>query len=241
MAAVLVVRADGGAESLERGGALGDRGRRDARQIEVSVRTCSHAAKSAGVRVHRRAGLRDGRRRGARRDSGHDADPDAGRPRRRAGRARRLERLVNEADRLDLVDPETLRERSGRLSRPAGRRAAAGGARPRASSGSPTPSWSGASCALVRAGGLPVPLTRDAAQRLRGRLLLARPRPRRRDRRPALPPHAGPAGAGPGARPGAHRRRADPAALHPRAGRSSRRVVATLRAVVRRLEAAGAA
>ena len=34
----------------------------------------------------------------------------------------------------------------------------------------------------------------ECGQRVRGRLLLARPRAGRRDRRPAIPPHAGPAG-----------------------------------------------
>src|SRR5687767_11959769 len=53
---------------------------------------------------------------------------------------------------------------------------------------------------------------------LRGRLLLAGPRPRRRNRRPSLPPHSRAADEGPRARPGPHGRRPHAAALHPRAG-----------------------
>jgi hypothetical protein len=57
-------------------------------------------------------------------------------------------------------------------------------------------------------------------QRLPGRLLLARARPDRRDRRAAIPPHAGAAGARSRARPGARCRRHDAAPLHPRPGRA---------------------
>ena len=45
------------------------------------------------------------------------------------------------------------------------------------------------SSARSRPGRPPTPLTKAPPQRLRGRLLLARPRPRRRDRRLPLPPH----------------------------------------------------
>jgi very-short-patch-repair endonuclease len=74
--------------------------------VDVSVRTCSHR-KVVGVRLHRRPGLRPGD------VTVHDGIPvttpiqtlidlasELG--------AHRLERAVNEADRLDLVDPETL-------------------------------------------------------------------------------------------------------------------------------------
>jgi very-short-patch-repair endonuclease len=75
-------------------------------QVDVSVRTCSHR-EVAGVRLHRRGGLRPG-----------DVTVHEGIPVTTpiqtlidlAGEMddRRLERAVNEADRLDLVDPETL-------------------------------------------------------------------------------------------------------------------------------------
>lgn len=78
----------------------------DCTQVDVSVRTCSHR-EVAGVRLHRRGGLRPDD------VTTHEGIPvttpiqtlidlagdmDDG----------RLERAVNEADRLDLVDPETL-------------------------------------------------------------------------------------------------------------------------------------
>lgn len=75
-------------------------------QVDVSVRTCSHR-EVVGVRLHRRGGLR------ADDVTVHDGIPvttpiqtlielagDMDDP--------RLEQVVNEADRLDLVDPETL-------------------------------------------------------------------------------------------------------------------------------------
>jgi very-short-patch-repair endonuclease len=75
-------------------------------EVDVSVRTCSHR-EVVGVRLHRRGGLRPGD------VTVHDGIPvttpiqtliDL------AGEMddRRLEQAVNEADRLDLVDPETL-------------------------------------------------------------------------------------------------------------------------------------
>ncbi len=81
------------------------------RSIEVSVRTCNPRM-VAGVRVHRRAGLRD-----------FDLETCAGIPVTRPActivdMAARLwpdgiERMVNEADRLDLIDPDTLRDALG--------------------------------------------------------------------------------------------------------------------------------
>jgi very-short-patch-repair endonuclease len=75
-------------------------------QVDVSVRTCSHR-EVTGVRLHRRGGLRP-----------EDVTTHEGIPVTTpiqtlidlAGEMndRRLERAVNEADRLDLVDPETL-------------------------------------------------------------------------------------------------------------------------------------
>jgi very-short-patch-repair endonuclease len=90
------------------------------KDVEVSVRTCN-PRRVAGARVHRRAGLRDSdltRRDGipVTNPTGTIVDmaarlwPDA------------IERMVNEADRLDLVDPETLR---GALSDFRGRRGVA--------------------------------------------------------------------------------------------------------------------
>ena len=130
----------------------------------------------------------------------------ASRSRRRSGRwstwprqlaPAALERVVNEADRLDLVDPG----------------GAAGGARRATAASGASRGCGRCSIArtfrltdselerrflpLVAAGGPAGAADAAAGQRLRGRLLLARARPRRRDRRPALPPHAGPAGAGP--------------------------------------------
>ena len=55
-------------------------------------------------------------------------------------------------------------------------------------------------------------------ERVPRRLPLARTRPGRRDRRLALPPHAGPAGPGPAARPDSHRGRSHVPAFHARPG-----------------------
>jgi very-short-patch-repair endonuclease len=83
------------------------------RWIDVSVRTCSDRGRgNAGVRVHRRAGLRAGDL--AVRDGIPVTTPvqtlvDLAAVSRPAG----IERMVNEADRLDLVDPEALRAALG--------------------------------------------------------------------------------------------------------------------------------
>ena len=110
-----------------------------------------------------------------------------------------LETAVNKADMLDLVDPETLRGLPCRSQRPAGC--------------GPTPDHPGP--AHVRAHRLsaraPLPSTRAAGwtrhagyrhtdQRLQGRLLLAGAEARCGDRRSSIPPHAGPADAGPASR-----------------------------------------
>jgi very-short-patch-repair endonuclease len=75
-------------------------------EVDVSVRTCSHR-EVAGVRLHRRGGLRpddvtvhEGIPVTAPIQTLIDLAGDLDDP--------RLERAVNEADRLDLVDPETL-------------------------------------------------------------------------------------------------------------------------------------
>jgi very-short-patch-repair endonuclease len=83
------------------------------RLIEVSVRTCSDRGRTrVGLRVHRRTGLRE-EDCGVRHripvtapirtlvDMAARLDPDG------------IERMINEADRLDLVDPETLRNALG--------------------------------------------------------------------------------------------------------------------------------
>lgn len=75
-------------------------------QVDVSVRTCSHR-EVAGVRLHRRGGLRPGD------VTVHEGIPVTTPIQTLIDLAsemddRRLERAVNEADRLDLVDPETL-------------------------------------------------------------------------------------------------------------------------------------
>jgi very-short-patch-repair endonuclease len=79
--------------------------------IEVSVRTCSPRRQS-GVLAHRRAGLRDVDL------TRLDGIPTTGPIRTIVDVAARLdpegiERMVNEADRLDLVDPDTLRDALG--------------------------------------------------------------------------------------------------------------------------------
>ena len=180
-------------EPLERGGSLGDRRLRNT-QIEVSVRTCSPG--SGGVRLHRRAGLRpddltmhDGipvtrpirtlvdlaARAGARR---HRADGQRGGST-RPGRSR---------------DPA--RTRSGPTAA-SGASRGCGRCSTAAPSASRGPSLERRFLRARRAGGAARAADAAVAQRLRGRLLLARPRARRRDRRPALSPHAGRAGAGP--------------------------------------------
>jgi very-short-patch-repair endonuclease len=75
-------------------------------RVDVSVRTCSHR-EVVGVRVHRRPGLRSDD------VTVHDGIPETTPVQTLVDLAGefdepRLERTVNEADRLDLVDPETL-------------------------------------------------------------------------------------------------------------------------------------
>ena len=176
----------------------------------------AHATyRPSGLRVHRRASLVSDR---------HDAAPwhpryqpglHVDRPRGPAGRDQ-LEAAINEADKLDLVDPEELRLRStifpaGLASRPAkdprpphvhphglGARAAVPADRP--------------------ARGTPSARDRSPPERLQGRLLLARSRAGRRDRRTPLPPHARPAGARPRAGSVPYRRLASHPSLHPGPG-----------------------
>ena len=101
-----------------------------------------------------------------------------------------LEAAINEADKLDLVNPERLRTAlddspDGLESACCGRSSTA------APSCSPTPSSSVASC-RSRAPARPAKAVHPpSAEWIQGRLLLAGARPRGRDGRPALPPHAG--------------------------------------------------
>jgi very-short-patch-repair endonuclease len=82
---------------------------KEKREVEVSVRTCSDRQRRVeGVRVHRRLGLRDEdivRREGIPVTTPIRTLVDLAAL---CGRGE-IERLVNEADRLDHVDPETLR------------------------------------------------------------------------------------------------------------------------------------
>ena len=126
-----------------------------------------------------------------------------------------LERAVNEADRLDLRDPQALRDALVRLrlaTRRPGRFASCWTVHVQAhgllACAAPPPED-------TARGGPRVARDWRVAERLEGRLLLAPARARRRDRRTALSPHPHPAGAGSRARPGPHRRRPDPAPLHP--------------------------
>lgn len=104
------IREERGPNGAFRGGARGPRPHEAGAYvpIDVSVRTCSHRA-VAGVRLHRRGGLRD-----------TDVTVHEGIPVTTpiqtlidlAGETDSwvLERAVNEADKLDLVDPTTLLE-----------------------------------------------------------------------------------------------------------------------------------
>ncbi len=124
-----------------------------------------------------------------------------------------LERAVNDADRLGLIDPEALLDALTLLPGKRGRRATARAAeRPRL-----PPDRLGAGAA-VPAPGVRGRLTDSAhpaaPQRLQGRFRLARSEARRRDRRTALSPHRGSTDEGPPARPGASRRGLHAPSLH---------------------------
>ena len=99
-----------------------------------------------------------------------------------------IERAVNDADKRDLIDPEGAAARARRPRRRAGRAPTAPGPRP-----PHLPPLRLRPRDLLppdrRRGGSPSPAQQAARQRLRGRLLLAGPRARGRDRRPPLPPH----------------------------------------------------
>ncbi|MDX6589270.1 MAG: hypothetical protein QOI84_544 [Solirubrobacterales bacterium] len=100
----------------------------------------------------------------------------------------RLERAVNEADKHDLIDPESLRraldDHAGQLGVPPF--APSSTATP---SFSPTPTSRSSSARSPPRPAFPRPQQADR-QRLRGRLPLPPTRPRDRDRRLALPPNA---------------------------------------------------
>ena len=122
---------------------------------------------------------------------------------------RHLEAAINEADKLDLVSPEALRAGLDRMPRTPGiaplRKLLDRRTFTLTDSCARAPLPADRPCRRSTA-----PADAGLRQRLQGRLLLARPRPRRRDRRPALPPHAGRAGPRSPPRPGPHRRRPHP-------------------------------
>lgn len=154
-------------------------------EIEVTVRTASPRRRT-GIRVYRRPTLAD-------RDvTEHDGIAVTGLVRTFVDLAsiqkpRIVERSVNEADRLGLIDPPTLRHelqpyrcepgvrplralldrRTFRLTRSALERLF---------------------LPIAKRAGLPLPLYETVGQRIRGRLLLAGPRHGGRDRWPALSP-----------------------------------------------------
>jgi very-short-patch-repair endonuclease/predicted transcriptional regulator of viral defense system len=108
MAAVLACGPTAVLSHTSAGALWGIRGERGRAPIDVSVRTCSHR-EVEGVRLHRRGALRD-------RDvTEHQRIPVTTPAQTLIDLAvtldaRRLERAVNEADKLDLVDPATLLE-----------------------------------------------------------------------------------------------------------------------------------
>ena len=128
-----------------------------------------------------------------------------------------LERAVNEADRLGLVDPEGLRESLE------SHRGQGGVGKLRTLLDSHTFRLTDSELearflAIVRQAGSPVAQDPPTRERVPRRLLLADARARRRDRWSPLSPHTRPTGAGSHPRPGAYRGRHDPAAVHARAG-----------------------
>ncbi len=128
-----------------------------------------------------------------------------------------LEAAINEADKLDLIDPEALREAAGEV----GRRRGASNVRRVLDRRTFTLTDSQTErrfLPIARRAGLSLPQTQVYVKRLQGRLLLAGSRPDRGDGRSALPPHAGRAGPRSRTRPDPHRRRPHLPALHPRAG-----------------------
>ena len=130
----------------------------------------------------------------------------------------RLERAVNEADKLDLVDPETLRRAlDGHKGEPGVKKLATLLDRHTFRLSDSDLEVLFRPLALAR--GPSPPADQTVGPRLRGRLLLPRPRPDRRDRRPPLPPHPVPTGPRRQTRPDPHRRRPPRPALHPLADR----------------------
>ena len=127
-----------------------------------------------------------------------------------------LEAAINAADKLDLVDPETLRSA---LDRFAGQ---PGVAVLRKTLDRRTFTVTDSVLErhflpIARRAGLSRPLTGQIAERIQGRLLLAGAGAGRRDGRPALPPYACAAGKGCGAGSGAYRGGTYAAALPSRA------------------------
>lgn len=127
-----------------------------------------------------------------------------------------VERAVNDADKRDLIDPESLRLA---LNDHAGEP----GVRPlRQVLDKLTFRLSDSELEIyfrpIDLCRPPLPPQQTTRQRLRGRLLLARPRPHRRDRRPPLPPHPVSPETRRPARPHPRHRRHDPAPLHPLRG-----------------------
>jgi len=118
-----------------------------------------------------------------------------------------LEAAVNAADRLDLIDPDSLRRAVEATPARPGLRTLRELLDRRAFRS--TESWlERRFLRLVRSASLPLPET-QAAVNGSSRLLLARPRTRRRDRRAPLPPDAGPAEPRPRARTDPCGRRSD--------------------------------
>jgi hypothetical protein len=129
---------------------------------------------------------------------------------------RRLERAVNEADKRDLIDPESLRDALDDHGGEPGVRAL------RALLDRHTFRLSDEDLELLfrpiaASAGLPTPETKHR-QRVRGRFPLARAGPRGRDRRLPLSPHSGHSVPRRAPRPDPHRGRADPASLLPLPG-----------------------
>ena len=219
--AVVLASGEGAALSHRSAAALWGIGPRGAGAFEVTVPSSAGRGREVpGVRTHRRTGLE---RQDFTRCKGIPVTKSVLTLVDIAGLGRRgggmwlgdgdVERAVNEADRLDLVDPEALR---AGLERYGGRR---GVARLRelltgARSGSPTRTRATLSTARD-AGRIAGPSHSRTPQRLSHRLLLARPAVCGRDRWAALPPHSCATGTGSSTRPGAsrcrvHRRSASP-------------------------------
>lgn len=190
-------------------------------EIEVSVPASVHRRRP-GIRVHRRATLRTADQTTRRNipltspactliDLAARLRPD------------RLEAAINEADKLDLIDPETLRESLSDV----GRRPGLGVLRRTLDARTFTLTDTELErrfLLIVRDAGLPQPLTQQWVNGFRVDFYINMPepypgpRPRRRDRRPAISPHPGRTGPRPRPRSGAHRGGANASAIHTRPG-----------------------